>query len=230
MGGDLYFHEGYRENPLVNAMCLGLLREEHLKRSRASLGRPIYYAGAKTGRDGIGGAAFASRELKEEKAEDRPAVQVGDPFLGKLLMEATLEAIELDLVEGVQDMGAAGLTSSLSELAHKSGLGVELHLDLVPTREEGMTPEELLLSESQERMVLVPKEGKEKALEEVFGRWGLDCVPVARTIPERVFRVLFRGEVVAEVPTEALAEAPTYVRVGREDPEVRRLRETPIPP
>jgi len=230
VGGDLYFHEGYRENPLVNAMCLGLLREEHLKRSRASLGRPIYYAGAKTGRDGIGGAAFASRELKEEKAEDRPAVQVGDPFLGKLLMEATLEAIELDLVEGVQDMGAAGLTSSLSELAHKSGLGVELHLNLVPTREEGMTPEELLLSESQERMVLVPKEGKEKALEEVFGRWGLDCVPVARTIPERVFRVLFRGEVVAEVPTEALAEAPTYVRVGREDPEVRRLRETPIPP
>ncbi|BAW02444.1 phosphoribosylformylglycinamidine synthase II [Thermus thermophilus] len=230
VGGDLYFHEGYRENPLVNAMALGLLREEHLRRSRASLGRPIYYAGAKTGRDGIGGAAFASRELKEEKEEDRPAVQVGDPFLGKLLMEATLEAIEKDLVEGVQDMGAAGLTSSLSELAHKSGLGVELHLDLVPTREEGMTPEELLLSESQERMVLVPKEGKEEALEAVFRRWGLDCVPVARTIPERVFRVLFRGEVVAEVPTEALAEAPTYVRVGREDPEVRRLRETPIPP
>ncbi|WP_347241712.1 phosphoribosylformylglycinamidine synthase subunit PurL [Thermus sp.] len=230
VGGDLYFHEGYRENPLVNAMGIGLLREERLKRSRASLGRPIYYAGAKTGRDGIGGAAFASRELKEEKAEDRPAVQVGDPFLGKLLMEATLEAIELDLVEGVQDMGAAGLTSSLSELAHKSGLGVELHLDLVPTREAGMTPEELLLSESQERMVLVPKEGKEGALEEVFRRWGLDCVPVARTIPERVFRVLFRGQVVAEVPTEALAEAPTYVRVGREDPEIRRLRETPIPP
>ncbi|MGC8875475.1 phosphoribosylformylglycinamidine synthase subunit PurL [Thermus sp.] len=230
VGGDLYFHEGYRENPLVNAMGIGLLREERLKRSRASLGRPIYYAGAKTGRDGIGGAAFASRELKEEKAEDRPAVQVGDPFLGKLLMEATLEAIELDLVEGVQDMGAAGLTSSLSELAHKSGLGVELHLDLVPTREAGMTPEELLLSESQERMVLVPREGKEGALEEVFRRWGLDCVPVARTIPERVFRVLFRGQVVAEVPTEALAEAPTYVRVGREDAEVRRLRETPIPP
>ncbi|GAA5336290.1 MULTISPECIES: phosphoribosylformylglycinamidine synthase subunit PurL [Thermus] len=230
VGGDLYFHEGYRENPLVNAMCLGLLREENLKRSRASLGRPLYYAGAKTGRDGIGGAAFASRELKEEKEEDRPAVQVGDPFLGKLLMEATLEAIEKDLVEGVQDMGAAGLTSSLAELAHKSGLGVELDLDLVPTREAGMAPEELLLSESQERMVLVPKEGKEKELEEVFRRWGLDCVAVARTIPERVFRVLHRGKVVAEVPTEALAEAPTYVRLAQEDPEVRRLRETPIPP
>ena len=230
VGGDLYFHEGYRENPLVNAMCLGLLREEHLKRSRASLGRPIYYAGAKTGRDGIGGAAFASKELSEDKEEDRPAVQVGDPFLGKLLMEATLEAIQEDLVEGVQDMGAAGLTSSLSELAHKSGLGVELDLDRVPTRERGMGPIELLLSESQERMVLVPKAGKEEALEEVFRKWGLDCVPVARTIPEKVFRVRFRGEVVAEVPTEALAEAPTYVRLGREDPEIRRLRETPIPP
>lgn len=230
VGGDLYFHEGYRENPLVNAMCLGLLREEQLKRSRASLGRPIYYAGAKTGRDGIGGAAFASKELSEDKEEDRPAVQVGDPFLGKLLMEATLEAIQEDLVEGVQDMGAAGLTSSLSELAHKSGLGVELDLDQVPTRERDMGPIELLLSESQERMVLVPKEGKERELEEVFRRWGLDCVPVARTIPERVFRVLFRGEVVAEVPTEALAEAPTYVRLGREDPEVKRLRETPLPP
>ncbi|APD08921.1 MULTISPECIES: phosphoribosylformylglycinamidine synthase subunit PurL [Thermus] len=230
VGGDLYFHEGYRENPLVNAMCLGLLREENLKRSRASLGRPIYYAGAKTGRDGIGGAAFASRELREEKEEDRPAVQVGDPFLGKLLMEATLEAIEKDLVEGVQDMGAAGLTSSLAELAHKSGLGVELDLDRVPTREAGMAPEELLLSESQERMVLVPKEGKEAELEEVFRRWGLDCVAVARTIPERVFRVLYRGEVVAEVPTEALAEAPTYVRLAQEDPEVQRLRETPPPP
>ncbi|MFN4070385.1 MAG: phosphoribosylformylglycinamidine synthase subunit PurL [Thermus caldifontis] len=230
VGGDLYFHEGYRENPLVNAMCLGLLREEHLRRSRASLGRPIYYAGAKTGRDGIGGAAFASRELAEDKEEDRPAVQVGDPFLGKLLLEATLEAIEKDLVEGVQDMGAAGLTSSLSELAFKSGLGVELDLDRVPTRERDMGPIELLLSESQERMVLVPKEGKEKELEEVFRKWGLDCVPVARTIPERVFRVLYRGEVVAEVPTEALAEAPTYVRVGREDSETQRLREKPLPP
>ncbi len=230
VGGDLYFHEGYRENPLVNAMCLGLLREEALKRSRASLGRPIYYAGAKTGRDGIGGAAFASEELGEDQEAKRPSVQVGDPFLGKLLLEATLEAIGQDLVEGVQDMGAAGLTSSLSELAHKSGLGVELDLDRVPVREEGMGPIELLLSESQERMVLVPRPGKEEALEAIFQRYGLDCVPVARTIPEPVFRVFYRGEVVAEVPTGALAEAPTYVRVGREDPEVRRARETPLPP
>ncbi|MGQ9753738.1 MAG: phosphoribosylformylglycinamidine synthase subunit PurL [Thermaceae bacterium] len=230
VGGDVYFHPLYEENPLVNAMCLGLLREDQLKRSRASLGRPIYYAGAKTGRDGIGGAAFASEELSEDTAKNRPSVQVGDPFLGKLLLEATLEAIEKDLVEGVQDMGAAGLTSSLSELAHKSGLGVELDLDQVPVREEGMTPEELLLSESQERMVLVPKPGKEAALEAVFRKWGLDCVQVARTVEEPIFRVFSRGQVVAEVPIQALAEAPTYVRIAREDPQVKALRETPLPP
>ena len=230
VGGDVYFHPLYQENPLVNAMCIGLLKEEKLKRSRTSLGRPIYYAGAKTGRDGIGGAAFASEELSEDTEKSRPSVQVGDPFLGKLLLEATLEAIEKDLLEGVQDMGAAGLTSSLSELAHKSGLGVELHLDKVPVREEGMTPEELLLSESQERMVLVPRPGKEAELEAVYRKWGLDCMAVARTIEEPLFRVLFRGEVVAEVPTQALAEAPTYIRLAQEDPEVRRLRETPPPP
>ncbi len=230
VGGEVYFHEGFRENPLVNAMCIGLLREDRLLRSRASLGRPLYYAGAKTGRDGIGGAAFASETLSEDKEKDRPAVQVGDPFLGRLLMEATLEAVEEGLLEGLQDMGAAGLTSSLVELAHRSGLGVELFLDQVPTREEGMGPEELLLSESQERMVLVPKEGKEEALRALFQRYGLDCVPIARTIPEPLFRVHFRGEVVAEVPTGALAEGPVYLRVGREDPEVRRARETPLPP
>ncbi|MGQ9692118.1 MAG: phosphoribosylformylglycinamidine synthase subunit PurL [Thermaceae bacterium] len=230
VGGDVYFHPLYEENPLVNAMCLGLLGEDQLRRSRASLGRPIYYAGAKTGRDGIGGAAFASEELSEDTAKNRPSVQVGDPFLGKLLLEATLEAIEKDLVEGVQDMGAAGLTSSLSELAHKSGLGVELDLDQVPVREEGMTPEELLLSESQERMVLVPKPGKEAALEAVFRKWGLDCVQVARTVEEPIFRVFSRGQVVAEVPIQALAEAPTYVRIAREDPQVKALRETPLPP
>lgn len=230
VGGDVYFHPLYQENPLVNAMGLGLLKEEKLKRSRASPGRPIYYAGAKTGRDGIGGAAFASEELSEDPEGSRPSVQVGDPFLGKLLLEATLEAVEGDLLEGIQDMGAAGLTSSLSELAHKSGLGVELHLDKVPVREEGMTPEELLLSESQERMVLVPRPGKEEELEAVYRKWGLDCAAVARTIEEPLFRVLLRGEVVAEVPIQALAEAPTYLRLAQEDPEVARLRKTPLPP
>ncbi|GIW25063.1 phosphoribosylformylglycinamidine synthase subunit PurL [Meiothermus sp.] len=224
VGGEVYFHPGYQENPLVNAMCLGLLRVEELKRSRASLGRPVYYVGSKTGRDGIGGAAFASEELSEENESKRPSVQVGDPFMGKLTLEVTLEAIRQGLVEGVQDMGAAGLTSSLSEMAHKSGLGLELDLDRVPRREPGMTPLELMLSESQERMVLVPRPGREKDLEALAARYGLDAVPVAHMIAEPVFRVVAGGEVVAEVPTQALAEAPTYVREGREDPVIAQAR------
>lgn len=225
VGGEVYFHPDYQENPLVNAMCVGLLRADELKKSFASLGRPVYYAGAKTGRDGIGGAAFASEELSEDNEAKRPNVQVGDPFLGKLLMEGTLEAIRLDLVEGVQDMGAAGLTSALSEMAHKSGLGIELDLDKVPKRETGMSPLELMLSESQERMVFVPYPGKEAALEALFAKYDLDCVAVGHTIAEKVFRILEHGAVVAEVPTEALADAPTYVREGKEDPEVQALRE-----
>ncbi|MCL6567997.1 MAG: phosphoribosylformylglycinamidine synthase subunit PurL, partial [Meiothermus silvanus] len=234
VAGEVYFHPDYQENPLVNAMCVGLLKTDELKRSRASLGRVVYYAGAKTGRDGIGGAAFASEELSEDNEAKRPNVQVGDPFLGKLLMEATLEAIRLDLVEGVQDMGAAGLTSSLSELAHKSGLGLELDLDKVPQRERGMNPLELMLSESQERMVFVPRPGKEGELESLFAHYGLDCVPVAQVIPEPVFRIKAGGAVVAEVPTDALADAPTYTREMQESPEVQSLRskdlsELPIP-
>jgi len=234
VAGEVYFHPDYQENPLVNAMCVGLLKTDQLKRSRASLGRVVYYAGAKTGRDGIGGAAFASEELSEDNEAKRPNVQVGDPFLGKLLMEATLEAIRLDLVEGVQDMGAAGLTSSLSELAHKSGLGLELDLDKVPQRERGMNPLELMLSESQERMVFVPRPGKEGELEGLFAHYGLDCVPVAQVIPEPVFRIKAGGAVVAEVPTDALADAPTYTREMQESPEVQSLRskdlsDLPIP-
>ena len=215
VGGEVYFHPDYQENPLVNAMCVGLLRADELKKSYASLGRPVY----------IGGAAFASEELSEDNEAKRPNVQVGDPFLGKLLMEGTLEAIRQDLVEGVQDMGAAGLTSSLSEMAHKSGLGIELDLDKVPKRETGMSPLELMLSESQERMVFVPYPGKEAALEALFAKYGLDCVAVGHTIPEKVFRIVGNGKVVAEVPTDALADAPTYIREGREDPEVQALRE-----
>jgi phosphoribosylformylglycinamidine synthase len=234
VGGEVYFHPDYQDNPLVNAMCVGLLRVEELKKSYASLGRPVYYVGSKTGRDGIGGAAFASEELSEESESKRPSVQVGDPFMGKLTMEITLEAIQQNLVEGVQDMGAAGLTSSLSEMAHKSGLGIELNLDKVPRREKGMTPLELMLSESQERMVLVPRPGKEPDLEALAQRWGLDAVPVATTIAEPVFRVLSQGEVVASVPTAALADSITYSRQGLEDPQAALLRavdlsQLPIP-
>ncbi len=224
VGGEVYFHPDYQDNPLVNAMCVGLLRVEELKRSRASLSRPVYYVGSKTGRDGIGGAAFASEELDEENQSKRPSVQVGDPFLGKLTLELTLEAIRQNLVEGVQDMGAAGLTSSLAELAHKSGLGLELDLDRVPQRESGMNPLELMLSESQERMVLVPRPGKEKDLEALAAHWGLDAVPVAHTLSEPVLRVRFQGQVVAEVPTQALAEAPTYLRQAAENPEAQARR------
>ncbi|MDX2004068.1 MAG: phosphoribosylformylglycinamidine synthase subunit PurL [Meiothermus sp.] len=224
VGGEVYFHPDYQDNPLVNAMCVGLLRSDELKKSFATLGRPVYYVGSKTGRDGIGGAAFASEELSEESESKRPSVQVGDPFMGKLTMETTLEAIRLDLVEGVQDMGAAGLTSSLCEMAHKSGLGLELNLDLVPKRETGMSPLELMLSESQERMVLVPRPGREKELERLAGRWGLDAVPVATMIAEPVFRITSEGAVVAEVPTGALADSLTYVREGKENPEAAAAR------
>ncbi len=228
VGGEVYFHPDYQDNPLVNAMCVGLLRVSELKRSRASLSRPVYYVGSKTGRDGIGGAAFASEELSEESESKRPSVQVGDPFMGKLTLEVTLEAIRQDLVEGVQDMGAAGLTSSLSEMAHKSGLGLELNLDLVPKRETGMNPLELLLSESQERMVLVPRPGKEKDLEALAARWGLDAVPIATTIAEPVFRIVSEGQVVASVPTQALADSPTYVRTCQENPATAALREMDV--
>ncbi len=224
VGGEVYFHPDYQDNPLVNAMCVGLLRADELKRSRASLARPVYYVGSKTGRDGIGGAAFASEELSEESESKRPSVQVGDPFMGKLTLEVTLEAIRQDLVEGVQDMGAAGLTSSLSEMAHKSGLGIELNLDRVPKREAGMNPLELMLSESQERMVLVPRPGREKDLEALAARFGLDAVPVAHMIAEPVFRVVAGGQTVAEVPTHALADAPTYVREGQENPAIAQQR------
>lgn len=224
VGGEVYFHPDYQDNPLVNAMCVGLLRVDELKKSRASLSRPVYYVGSKTGRDGIGGAAFASEELSEESESKRPSVQVGDPFMGKLTLEVTLEAIRRDLVEGVQDMGAAGLTSSLSEMAHKSGLGLELNLDQVPKRESGMSPLELMLSESQERMVLVPRPGKEQELEALAARWGLDAISVATIISEPVFRIVSQGQVVANVPTRALADSPTYVREGQENPATAALR------
>jgi phosphoribosylformylglycinamidine synthase II len=228
VGGDLYFHPEYQENPLVNVMCVGLVRKEELRRSRAHLGRTILYAGAPTGRDGIGGAAFASEDLPEETDSRRPNVQVGDPFLGRLLMEATLETIQKGLVEGVQDMGAAGLTSSLVELAHKSGLGLALQLDSVPRREPQMEPWELMLSETQERMVLVAAPGREEELKELFARYGLECAAIAETLAEPVFRIFQGATLWAELPVAALAEAPTYIRPAREDPKRQSLRERTV--
>jgi len=207
VGGEVAFDPSYAGNPLVNAMALGLMETEEIVRAGAEgVGYPVVYVGSTTGRDGMGGASFASAELTEASLDDRPAVQVGDPFLEKGLIEACLEAFQSGDVVAAQDMGAAGLTCSCSEMAAKGGLGIELDLDRVPAREQGMTPYEFLLSESQERMLFVVKPEREEALMERFRRWGLQAAVVGRVLAENVVRVLQNGEVAAEVPASALAE------------------------
>ena len=207
VGGEVAFDPSYSGNPLVNAMALGLMETEDIVRSGASgVGNPVVYVGSTTGRDGMGGASFASAELTEASLDDRPAVQVGDPFLEKGLIEACLEAFQSGDVVAAQDMGAAGLTCSCSEMAAKGGVGVELDLDLVPAREQGMTAYEFLLSESQERMLFVVAKGREEALMARFRRWGLQAAVVGRVLAENVVRVLQHGEVAAEVPANALAD------------------------
>ena len=175
IGGEIYFDKSFEGNPLVNVFCLGVLRHEQLARGAArGIGNPVFYVGAETGRDGLAGAAFASRELTEESREDRPAVQVGDPFKEKLLLEACLELLAHDAVAGIQDMGAAGLTCSTCETASRGGTGVEIDLAKVPKREPGMTPYEILLSESQERMFIIAKQGKEELVRRDFRKMGCD--------------------------------------------------------
>ncbi|MFN9870759.1 MAG: phosphoribosylformylglycinamidine synthase subunit PurL [Cyanobacteriota bacterium] len=207
VGGEVAFDPSYSGNPLVNAMALGLMETEEIVCSGAEgVGYPVVYVGSTTGRDGMGGASFASAELTEASLDDRPAVQVGDPFLEKGLIEACLEAFQSGDVVAAQDMGAAGLTCSCSEMAAKGGLGIELDLDRVPAREAGMTPYEFLLSESQERMLFVVKPGREHDLMARFTRWGLQAAVVGRVLEENVVRVLQKGEVAAEVPASALAD------------------------
>jgi phosphoribosylformylglycinamidine synthase len=207
VGGEVGFDPSYSGNPLVNAMALGLMETEDIVRSGAAgIGYPVVYVGSTTGRDGMGGASFASAELSAASLDDRPAVQVGDPFLEKGLIEACLEAFQSGDVVAAQDMGAAGLTCSCSEMAAKGGVGVELDLDRVPAREQGMTAYEFLLSESQERMLFVVKPGREEALMERFRRWGLQAAVVGRVLAENVVRVLQGGQVAAEVPASALAD------------------------
>jgi len=226
VGGEIAFHPSYQENPLVNVMALGLLRHEDLQSGTVgAVGHVLLYVGAKTGRDGLGGAVFASADLSAASDADRPAVQVGDPFLEKLLLEACLEAIQSGLVAGVQDMGAAGLTSSVGEMAHRAGLGVDLDLGRVPRRERGMTPLEVMLSESQERMVLTAVPGREDDLIALLRRWELDAVPVGVVRDHGRFRLFESGELVADLPVGPLNDAPTYVREGREDPAVTAARE-----
>ncbi|MDX2217372.1 MAG: phosphoribosylformylglycinamidine synthase subunit PurL [Oculatellaceae cyanobacterium bins.114] len=214
VGGEVYFDPAYAGNPLVNAMALGLMETSEIVKSGASgIGNPVLYVGSTTGRDGMGGASFASAELTDESERDRPAVQVGDPFLEKSLIEACLEAFKTGAVVAAQDMGAAGITCSTSEMAAKGGVGIELDLDLIPVRETGMVPYEYLLSESQERMLFVAHQGREQELIDIFERWGLHAVVAGTVIAEPIVRIFFQGKVAAEIPATALADnTPIYHR------------------
>jgi phosphoribosylformylglycinamidine synthase subunit PurL len=218
VAGETYFHPSYQGNPLVNAMCVGLINHDEIAKGIASgEGNPVMVVGAKTGRDGIHGATFASVELSEESEEKRSATQVGDPFMEKLLLEACLELIKTGTVVGIQDMGAAGFTSSACEMASRGDSGMELELSLVPRREEGMTPYEIMLSESQERMLVVPKAGYEDQVKEIFTKWGLEAVVVGRVTADGMMRLKENGKVVAEISAKALTDkAPVYHKEDRE--------------
>jgi len=225
LGGETKFEPCYSGNPLVNAFALGLVRKNEIFYARAAgEGNPVIYVGAKTGRDGIHGATMASEEFSEASEAKRPNVQVGDPFLEKLLLEACLEAMQTGAIIGIQDMGAAGLTCSTCEMGGRGGVGIEIELDRVPQRETGMTPYEIMLSESQERMLLVAQKGREEEVFRVFEKWGLDAVEVGKVTTGNVLRVLQHGEVVAEIPNPALTdEAPLYKRpLTRWEPPVPR--------
>lgn len=218
VGGEIQFEKCYEGNPLVNAMCVGLIDHKDIKKGQAhGVGNTVMYVGAKTGRDGIHGATFASEELTESSGDNRPAVQVGDPFMEKLLLEACLELIHCDALVGIQDMGAAGLTSSSAEMASKAGSGIEMNLDLVPQRETGMTAYEMMLSESQERMLIVVTKGREQEIVDLFSKYDLEAVAIGKVTDDKKLRLLHRGEVVADVPVDALAEdAPVYHKPSKE--------------
>jgi phosphoribosylformylglycinamidine synthase subunit PurL len=214
VGGEMVFNEIYSNNPLVNVFCLGIAKKDRLfKGTAAGVGNPVLYVGSKTGRDGIHGATMASDSFDDKSEAKRPTVQVGDPFTEKLLLEACLELMETDLLVGIQDMGAAGLTSSSCEMASRAGNGLELDLTHVPRREPGMTPYELMLSESQERMLMVAKQGKEEEVLRICRKWDLDAAVVGRVTGDGILRVKDQGRVVAEIPAKSLAEdGPKYER------------------
>ena len=225
VGGECTFESCYDGNPLVNVLALGVFRRDEIFYARASgIGNPVIYVGAKTGRDGIHGASMASAEFTEESKQKRPNVQVGDPFMEKLLLEACLEAMKTGAVVGIQDMGAAGLTSSSSEMGSRAGTGIEIDIDKVPQREDGMTPYEVMLSESQERMLLVADRGREGEVFQVFTKWGLDAARIGTVTADGMLRVKKGGQTVAEIPTHALAEeAPRYHRRS-----TKPLRKAPL--
>jgi phosphoribosylformylglycinamidine synthase len=230
LGGEVGFAPGYTGNPLVNAMCVGLLREDDLIRAAAhGVGNVLLSVGARTGRDGIHGASFASEELSEKSEARRPQVQVGDPFTEKLLLEASLELITSGLIVAIQDMGAAGLTSSSAEMAARGGVGVEIDTGLVPTREEGMTPYEILLSESQERMLVVAEPERVADIQAVCAKWELSGMPIGRVTDDGVFRVRHHGLTVAAIPGQRLVDdCPVYQPEARES-DAARFRRTAVP-
>ncbi|MCV4234397.1 phosphoribosylformylglycinamidine synthase subunit PurL [Virgibacillus sp. LDC1] len=218
VGGEVVFDESYEGNPLVNAMCVGVIDHDKIQRGVAKgVGNPVFYVGPPTGRDGIHGATFASVELTEESEANRTAVQVGDPFMEKLVMESCLELIDSGIVLGIQDMGAAGLTCSSAEMASKAGNGLELYLDQVPQREEGMTPYEMMLSESQERMLFVVEPKHEAQAREIFERWGVICAKVGKVTDDGRLKLIHHGEVVGDMPVKALVdECPIYNKPSQE--------------
>jgi phosphoribosylformylglycinamidine synthase subunit PurL len=218
VGGEVFFDESYSLNPLVNAFALGIVRKDQIFFGKASgIGNPVLYVGAKTGRDGIHGATMASAEFDDEALEKRPTVQVGDPFLEKLLLEACLEAMRSGAIEGIQDMGAAGLTSSSVEMAARAGTGLEIDLTLVPQRETGMTAYEMMLSESQERMLIVARRGQEKQVVDIFKKWDLDAVVIGKVVEGGRLKVLHKGIVQADLPVDVLTDdAPKYERPLRQ--------------
>src|SRR5215469_14722506 len=221
LGGETKFESCYSGNPLVNAFALGLVRRDEIFYARAAgEGNPVIYVGAKTGRDGIHGATMASEEFKEASEQKRPNVQVGDPFLEKLLLEACLEAMQTGAIVGIQDMGAAGLTCSTCEMGSRGGVGIEIELDRVPQRETGMTPYEIMLSESQERMLLVAEKGREEEVFAVFRKWGLEASEIGMVTNDGKLRVRHHGAIVAEIPNRELAdEAPLYDRPHTRPPQ-----------
>ncbi|HUG43500.1 MAG TPA: phosphoribosylformylglycinamidine synthase subunit PurL [Acidobacteriota bacterium] len=234
IGGEVHFHPRYSVNPLVNAFCLGIAPADRIFRAQASgIGNPVIYVGAKTGRDGIHGATMASEEFSEDSEAKRPTVQVGDPFLEKLLLEACLEAMKSGAVVGIQDMGAAGLTCSTCEMGGKSNLGIEIELDRVPQREPGMTPYEIMLSESQERMLLVAEKGREEEVLRIFRKWDLDAVVIGTVQEGDRLTVKKSGNVVASIPNRALTEeAPVYRRPATRPAELDAIsdwRELDLP-
>ncbi len=225
VGGEIYFEEAYTGNCLVNVMCIGIAKRDELKRARASgIGNAIIYAGASTGRDGIGGCSVLASAEFAEGEEKRPTVQIGDPFMEKCLIEATLEAIATGFVVGIKDMGAAGLTCSTSEMASSGGVGITIDLKYVPRREEDMQPWELMMSESQERMILCVKKGRERDICNIYSRWGLNAVVIGHVCPDKTVKVKHNGKIVANIPASALTNPPVFDMPYREPDYIKEIK------